>query len=453
MLFADTQPSKRFNFDDTAKWSHFYTRQPAERRTLAAYHPPIVEADASCANCLTSAIENYVADARIPTGLVPWMCINGCEMVLPMATEEPSVIAACSNAAKTVFLHGGGFLVDDAAIVADYRTHSAVQLYVDCSRDTLPCAVAAAIDAEKAQLMSVGNAACAAMVQRGGGVVDVFCRNVPSLEAVIVHVIVDVCDAMGANCVNSVGEAVAAHMNNSTLAAFAAAHVKFVIVTNKNEERFVTARFSLPIAALAHGTRTGQAIAASIVQLNAWAAADAHRAATHIKGLMNGVQALALATGQDTRAIDVCLYAHAFSHTPPNPLTQYVLEAKGDKGSEGTLHASIRLPLLVGTCGSSIAAAAHAAFNLRYMRVKSSRELAAVMACVALAQNFAALRAIATDGGIQRGHMPLQLQNTLRNMRHVPASLHAAIKAEVQRTNDFSRANIDAICSRLEASK
>jgi hydroxymethylglutaryl-CoA reductase len=235
------------------------------------------------------------------------------------------------------------------------------------------------------------------MSRRGGGARALEIRSLPDTPAgamLVVHVIVDVGDAMGANAVNSMVEALAPLVEEVT-----GGEARLRILSNLADQRIARARACLPFPLLATSTLEGGAVAARIVEAWAFAAADPYRAATHNKGIMNGIDAVALATGNDWRAIEAGAHAYAARAGRYAPLSRWTIE--GDR-----LVGAIELPLAVATVGGNLEANPRARLALRLLGVGSARELAAVMAAAGLGQNLAALRALVTDG-IQRGHMAL----------------------------------------------
>jgi hydroxymethylglutaryl-CoA reductase len=241
------------------------------------------------------------------------------------------------------------------------------------------------------------------MVARGGGAVDLEVVIHPAtndtVEMLVVHLLVDTRDAMGANLVNTMCEGVASFLESLT-----GGRVFLRILSNLADRSLVGARVEIPADQLANNGYRGEQVRDGIIIASQFAAVDAYRAATHNKGIMNGIDAVALATGNDWRAVEAGAHAYAARGT------HYTSLSKWTKGEDGSLIGTIELPLRVGIVGGPLQSNPSVAMNLRLARVESSRELAEVMAAVGLAQNFSALRALATEG-IQRGHMTLHARS------------------------------------------
>ncbi|MCB9563375.1 MAG: hydroxymethylglutaryl-CoA reductase, degradative [Kofleriaceae bacterium] len=324
--------------------------------------------------------ENVVATAALPMGLALNLRVNGRDHLVAMAVEEPSVVAAASNAARLVRL-GGGFVGD-----ADPPVMTAqIQLDDVPDADAAPARLAAGA----ARVLAAGDAAIPRMVARGGGCREACARVLDAATGlVVVEVHVDVGDAMGANLVDSVAEAAA-----PVVQELLGGRIGLRILTNLSRRRRARASCEVPADALG-----GDALADGIVRASRFAELDAARAATHNKGVMNGIDAAAVALGQDWRAIEAGAHAWAAETGRYRPLATWTRTATGVRGA-------IELPLAVGTVGGGTRApGARAALEL--CAVASARELAVVLASVGLASNLAALKALAGEG-IQRGHMRL----------------------------------------------
>ncbi|MCE9576385.1 MAG: hydroxymethylglutaryl-CoA reductase, degradative [Deltaproteobacteria bacterium] len=364
----------------------FYTRPLAERRRALAEVASLSDAarawldgggglDLAVADRMS---ENVVATIGLPLGVALNLRVNGKDHVVPMAVEEPSVIAAASNAARMVRL-GGGFTADaDAPIMT-------AQIWLDEVGDADRACVRIADEA--AALRALGDAAIPRMVARGGGCRDVTARIVGD-GIVVVEVDLDVGDAMGANLVDTVAEAVA-----PAVARLTGGRVGMRILTNLPRGRRVRASCVVPAEAVG-----GDGVVAAIARASHFAELDAARAATHNKGIMNGIDAAAVALGQDWRAIEAGAHAFAARSGRYAPLATWQRTERGLAGS-------IELPMAVGIVGGGTHTAAVKA-ALEVVDVASARELACVIAAIGLASNLAALRALAGEG-IQRGHMRL----------------------------------------------
>jgi hydroxymethylglutaryl-CoA reductase len=302
-----------------------------------------------------------------------------------MVVEEPSVVAAASNASKMV-REGGGFTSDVDA------PHMISQIQLT-DVDDVPRAIDA-IDARAIEILARADESIPGLVARGGGARAVEARQLgdASDRMMVVHVVVDCRDAMGANLVNTVAEAVA-----DRLAEIAHAKVGLRILTNLCDKRLVRVTCRVPADALATDDMDGQAVIDGIVNASRFAELDPYRAATHNKGVMNGIDAVVLATGNDWRAVEAGAHAYAARSGRYSPLS--IWRRDGD-----FLVGKVELPLALGTVGGTLRVHPAARLSLRMLNVTDAGQLAAIAAAVGLANNLAALRALATDG-IQRGHM------------------------------------------------
>jgi hydroxymethylglutaryl-CoA reductase len=329
-------------------------------------------------------IENVIGKVELPLGIATNFLINEREYLIPMAIDEPSVVAAASNAAK-IIRESGGFKTSSM----DPIMIGQIQLITDEPENARK-----AILENKAKILEMANEQDPTLVAIGGGAGDIDVRviEVKSGKIVIIHLLVNVQDAMGANAVNSMAEAVAPFIEKIT-----EGKVCLRILTNLATRRIARAECVIPKEALGGGIIDG------IVNAYEFAASDIYRAATHNKGIMNGIIAVALATGNDTRAIEAGAHAYAAIKGMYSPLTKW------EKNEKGDLIGNIELPLAVGTIGGATMNPV-ARVSLNILGLKRAQELAEVMAAVGLAQNFAALRALVSEG-IQRGHMSLHAKN------------------------------------------
>jgi hydroxymethylglutaryl-CoA reductase len=340
-------------------------------------------------------IENVVGRYSLPLGIGTNFLINGKEYLVPMVVEEPSVVAAVSYAAKLARA-GGGFTAGstEPVMIAQIQL-----LNVPDHR-----AAAEAIERAKAELLAQANTS-PSIARRGGGPVDIEVRSLPQTPAgpmLIVHLLFDVRDAMGANAVNTAAEAIA-----PTLERLADGRALLRILSNLTDRRRAWAEVTIPAVTFGVLDFPGEQAIEGIAQANAFAVADPYRAATHNKGILNGIDAVALATGNDWRAIEAGAHAYAARDGQYRALTEWrvVTDARGDTAHTG-LYGRLELPLAVGIVGGATRAHPVAQTALKILGVTSARELSEVMAAVGLAQNLAAIRALATEG-IQRGHMAL----------------------------------------------
>ncbi|OLE59004.1 MAG: hydroxymethylglutaryl-CoA reductase, degradative [Crenarchaeota archaeon 13_1_20CM_2_53_14] len=332
-------------------------------------------------------IENVVGVLPIPLGIAVNFLINGRDYLIPMAIEEPSVVAAASHAAKLA-RPSGGF----QASSTDPIMIGQIQLVKSRS----PRDAEKQILASKKEILNIANQQDPMLISKGGGAKDLRVRILPSLTGtmVIAELIVDCRDAMGANVVNTMAESVA-----PLLEKLSEGRANLRIISNLADRR--VARASVGISKEALG---GQAVVDGIVDAYAFAAADPYRCATHNKGVMNGVTAVCLATGNDTRAIEAGAHAYASRTGHYSPLTRW------SKNENGDLEGFIEIPAAVGIIGGITAVHPTAKICLKILGVKSAKELGEVIASVGLAQNLAALRALAAEG-IQHGHMSLHARN------------------------------------------
>ncbi|MEU8540302.1 hydroxymethylglutaryl-CoA reductase, degradative [Streptomyces sp. NPDC048717] len=329
-------------------------------------------------------IENVVGVFSLPYGVAVNFLVNGRDYLVPMVTEEPSIVAAASHAARLVRDGGGIEAEADPALMTG-------QIHVI----DLPDAEAAATRVKRSapRLVEVARALQPRMTARGCGAREITATVLPD-GTLLVHLTADVGDAMGANAVNTLVEGMASHVVDVT-----GGTPNIRIVSNLADRRLARARARVPEALLRTRERAGGDVARRIVRACDLATHSPHRAATHNKGIMNGIDSVALATGQDWRAIEAGAHAFAARGGTYQPLATW-------RYDDGCLCGRIEIPLAVGTVGARIGSSPRAGLSLRMLGVAGARELAAVMAAVGLAQNLAALRALA-DEGIQQGHMAL----------------------------------------------
>ncbi len=402
---------------------------PDERLALLARHAGLSEAEQALLATGSGLgieqagqmIENAISVFGLPLGIAPNFIINGRELLVPLAIEEPSVVAALGNAAR-IFRTGGGFCTssDEPLMIGQIQLLDVPD----------PAAAQAAILEMKAELLALADESGGSIVARGGGARDLELRHFPHTSAgpmLVVHLLIDCRDAMGANLVNSVCERLAPHME-----ALSGGRANLRILSNLADRRRARARCQLPTRELAQNGQTGLEVARRVVEAAALAEVDPWRAATHNKGIMNGIDAVAIATGNDWRAIEAGAHAWAARDGVYRSLSQWRLD------EQDVLRGSLELPLAVGTVGGATRAHPLARVALKILGVSTARELAEVMAAVGLAQNFAALRALATEG-IQRGHMNLHARQ-----------LALAAGAPPERVADIAQALVAAGDIRLQ---
>ena len=383
----------------------FYKRTIAERREFVREWAGLTEDEARAFDfppgvdpgTVDRMIENVIGVMPIPLGVATNFRINGHDYLVPMAIEEPSVVAAASNAAK-VARAAGGFTAQTTAPVMIGQ----VQI-LDVPD---PAAARLRILHHREALLEAANAKDPVLVKFGGGAKDLDVRILPSSRGtmVIAHLLVDARDAGGMNAVNTMCEALAPEFARLT-----GGRVVLRIISNLAVHRLARAHAVFPAELLRTETATGPEVVEAILDAYAFAVADPFRCATHNKGIMNGVSAVVVATGNDFRAIESGAHTYAAWRAADGgdvirPLTTY------EKDKDGNLVGTIEIPAPVGLIGGATAVHPTAKANVKVLGVKSARELGEVLASVGLAQNFAALRALATEG-IQRGHMELHARN------------------------------------------
>jgi hydroxymethylglutaryl-CoA reductase len=334
-------------------------------------------------------VENAVGVYALPLGLGLNFRINGADYLVPMAVEEPSVIAAASNAARMVRAAGGFTAEADEPIMT---------AQVELVGVPEPALARRRIEEDAAGILALANLAVPGLVSRGGGARELEVRATQEVAGigrrVVVHLHIHCCDAMGANLVNTVAEAIAPR-----LAALAGGQAGLRILTNLADRRLVRVTAPVPFAVLAQGDTDGARVAADIAAASRFADDDPYRAATHNKGIMNGVDAVVIATGNDWRGVEAGAHAFAASTGRYRPLATWAVEGEALVGR-------LVMPMAVGTVGGTLQVHRGARLALKTMGVTSAKELGMVIGCVGLASNLAALRALATEG-IQRGHMAL----------------------------------------------
>jgi hydroxymethylglutaryl-CoA reductase len=322
-------------------------------------------------------------------GIAVNFLINDRDYLIPMAVEEPSVLAAISHAAKLIRA-GGGFRAESTEPIMigqiqilDIPDLEAARLAVLSHRD---------------ELMARADACSESIVAYGGGARGIEARPFPDTPVgpmLIVHLLFDSRDAMGANTVNTAAEAIAPR-----LAELTGGRTNLRILSNLADRRTATARCTIPAAELTLPDIPGADVARLIAEANAFAVVDPYRAATHNKGIMNGIDAVCIATGNDWRAIEAGAHSYAARNGRYTALTDWHVDGNGD------LFGEITLPMAVGTVGGATKVHPTARVAMKVLAVESAGELARLLACVGLAQNLAAIRALSTHG-IQKGHMRL----------------------------------------------
>ena len=332
-------------------------------------------------------IENFVGTMNIPMGVATNLRIDGRDRLVPMATEESSVVAAVCNAARQCY-DAGGFVTSMSG------TQMIAQIQLSGVSD--PQHARVRILERREEIRSICDACDPVLVKLGGGFRDLEVRVLDTRGGVMVitHLIVDTRDAMGANAVNTMAEKLAPY-----IAQWTSGTTNLRILSNLADRRLARARCVWPLDAIG-----GAEVRDAMLSAYHFADADPYRAATHNKGIMNGVSAVVLATGNDTRAVEAGAHAYAARTGRYASLTAWEATANGD------LAGTIELPMAVGLVGGATKVHPTARLGLKILGVSTAEELARIIAAVGLAQNFSALKALATTG-IQRGHMALHAQN------------------------------------------
>ena len=346
-----------------------------------------VDASAFDAEAAADLSENVFGVFSLPLGAATNFTINGTDVLVPMATEEASVIAAASNAARMARPQGG---------FSTSSTRPLMQAQIQLINIADPHAARTRILERQSEIIDLANAVDPKLVEVSGGVTDLEVRLVEarSTTYVLVHLLVDVRDAMGANAVNTMAEAV-----SSAVAAIAEGDALLRILTNKADRRLARARAVFDKELLG-----GEEVVDNILHAYELAAADPYRAATHNKGIMNGVSAVVLATGNDTRAVEAGAHSHAVVDGRYSSLSRF------EKNAAGDLVGTLEMPMPVGLVGGATKVHPAARAGLRIAEVTTAQDLGEIIVAVGLAQNLAALRVLATEG-VQRGHMSLHAKN------------------------------------------
>lgn len=403
----------------TSSYSGFFKLNAEERmREVAEFsgltpeeQEVLKEAGSLDMNKADHMIENVIGRFALPIGVAINFTINGKDYLIPMVTEEPSVVAACSNAAKMA-RPGGGFTTD--------YTGSVMISQIQLLDVPAPAHARGTILEKKEKIIALCNEKDPILIEHGGGVKDVEVRILDSIVGpmTIVHLLVDTLDAMGANAVNTMAEAVAPYLEELT-----GGRAELRILSNLADHRLARARATFKKEAIG-----GEEVVDKMIAAYAFAAADPYRAATNNKGIMNGVIPVVMATGNDTRAIESGAHAYAARGG------KYAPFAIWEKNADGDLVGSIEMPMAVGLVGGAtkIHPAAQAAVKL--LGIKSAGELSQVIAAVGLAQNMAAMRALATEG-IQRGHMSLHARNLATVAGATGELLEKIVKQMVEEKN------------------
>jgi len=388
---------------DNSKLSGFYKKSPEERLKIIKEFAGLTEEEAKILKktgalgmeTADRMIENVVGTSELPFGLGLHFLINRKDYIIPMCIEEPSVVAAASFAAKLAKPSGGFETSSDDPVMIGQIQILGFEDFNSAKK---------AILENKEKILSKANERDSVLVSFGGGAKNLEIRRIDSEigEMLVVHLMVDVRDAMGANAVNTMCEGISPLLEELT-----GGYVRLKIISNLADKRLARAKTVWKKEALEDSTKgmmKGEEVANAILEAYQLALNDPYRCATHNKGIMNGIDAVVIATGNDFRAIEAGAHSYASITGKYRPLTKYYKNGRGDLVGE------IEVPIAVGTVGGATRTKPEAKVALKILGVKSAKELSEVIAAVGLAQNFAALRALATEG-IQKGHMCLHAKN------------------------------------------
>jgi hydroxymethylglutaryl-CoA reductase len=380
---------------ESSELQGFYKLSMEERRSLLKKATSLTDDEVKVlastgglpAEVADHMIENVVGGFTYPLGMATNFRINGKDYLVPMALEEPSVVAAASNAAKMARVKGGFSVTNTGPVMIGQ---------IQVVNVPKPEAAKNRLLEKKGDLLKKANDQDPMLVSLGGGAKDLNVKVLSTLKGpmVVAELIVNTGDAMGANAVNTMAEAVAPMVEEIT-----GGRVFLRIISNLADRRLVRASAVFDKDAVG-----GEEVVDGIVYAYAFADADPYRCATHNKGIMNGVVAVGIACGQDIRALEAGAHSYASRTGKYKPLTTW------EKNKDGDLVGKLEMPMAVGLVGGAAKTHPTARADIKILGVKTAIELAEVMGAVGLAQNFAALRALATEG-IQRGHMSLHARN------------------------------------------
>jgi len=383
--------------DRSSRLAGFYRLAPKERRDVLAKISGIPREELERLNGAAGItieqadhmIENVVGVFGLPLGIAANFAVNGRDVIVPMVIEEPSVVAGASLIAKLVRENGGfqaettpSMMIAQIQVLAIPDLQTAEQTLIQ----------------QKDEILLAANQVDPVLKQLGGGARDLEIRILPDTLAgpmLIVHLLIDTVDAMGANAVNTVAEQIAPRIE-----ALTGGRVNLRILSNLADRRLAKSSCRIRPETLQQDSLSGTDVRDRIIEAWAFAEADPYRAATHNKGIMNGIDAVLIATGNDWRAVEAGAHAYAARHGRYSSLSHWCV------ADDGSLEGSLEMPLAIGIVGGATRVHPLAKICIQLMAVKTARELAEVILSVGLAQNLAALRALATEG-IQRGHMRL----------------------------------------------
>lgn len=365
-----------------------------ERAGLSNQQAELLRKDGALPMALANGmIENVIAKFELPMGVAANFQINGKDHLIPMVVEEPSIVAAASYMAKLV-RDNGGFATSSTEPLMRAQIQIVGLDSIQDARDILTV--------NKQAIIELANSKDKFLISLGGGCKDIEFHLFESTKVgpmLIVHLIVNVCDAMGANTVNTMAETVTPLIEKLTHG-----QVRLRILSNLADLRLVRAELKVRPDQLKQDNLSGEDVINRMIEAYEFAVIDPYRAATHNKGIMNGIDPVIVATGNDWRAIEAGAHVYAVKNG------QYTSLSHWEKDAEGNLIGSIELPMAVGLVGGATKTHPLAQLSIQMLNIQSARELGEVIAAVGLAQNMAAMRALATEG-IQRGHMALHARN------------------------------------------
>ncbi len=388
-----------------------FAKMSAKNRVQALVHKNIITQEEASYLINTGAlsldqadrfIENCIGGFTLPLGVATNFVIDGEEIFIPMAVEESSVVAAASYGAKLA-RSGGGFFSESTQTV----TTCQIQFFVSPKMNVAELFY----DSVKAKIFDLASSCHPNLIARGGGVKDVELRILSKPGYYVIHIHVDTCEAMGANIVNSIAEEV-----GNALPGLLPCYVGSKILTNLALHRITKVKCEIDYSVLERGNLSGEEVAQRICSVWEFADLDPFRAVTHNKGVMNGIDPIVIATGNDWRAVDAGCHAYASLTGVYKPLTRWFIN------KDNRLQGEIELPIAVGTVGGVTRLHPSALTCLKLMGNPGSAKLSAIIASVGLAQNLSAIRALGCEG-IQKGHMALHEKNLemMRVYDHLPS--------------------------------
>lgn len=370
-------------------------------------------------------IENYLFNYHLPLGVAVNLKVNNAEYVVPMAIEEPSVIAAASFGAKLL-----------GNIQAETKERLLIGQIIMTVQQSM-AEIQQIIKENKANLLDIASQASASMVRRGGGPRDIWVeeKEHPNRNYISIYLSLDPCDAMGANVINTVLEAL-----SPTMESIIEGEVLMSILSNYQPQAVTIATAKVPFAHLSKDKEEAKSLAERLEMASDYAWLDPYRATTHNKGIMNGIDAVVIATGNDWRAIEAGAHAYAVKDGQYRSLTKWKVNYE-DESLEG----SIEIPLQVATVGGTLSSHPTAKLALKMLNITSAKDLSNIIASVGLIQNFAAMRALVSEG-IQKGHMRMQARALAMQ---VGATIEE-IPAVVTQLNEAAQMNRDTARRILE---